>query len=157
MTRPPDVGAGDLAAVLEAVELLGCAFAGGSTVRVAIAEVAPWCRGAAGAMLREVVDRTSSGAASAEALRAVAVGRSRPLRRLAGVLHAAACGAPVLGPVEQLTVELRAARRRELEARARRVPVRLLIPLVGGVLPAFCLVAVVPLVATSLVGLGLPG
>jgi hypothetical protein len=157
MTGRSGPGAGDLAASLEAVELLGFALAGGSTIRVAIAEVVPWCRGSAESMLREVVERTTSGAALTEALRAAAVGRSRPLRRLSGVLHAAACGAPVLAPIEQLATELRAARRRELEARARRVPVRLLLPLVGGVLPAFCLVAVVPLVATSLVGLTLPG
>jgi len=154
--RRPDVE-GELASTLEAVELLGLAFAGGSTVRVAIGEVLPWCSGPAERALREVADRAAAGWAVTEALRAGAPGAPRPIRRLFGVLHDAAGGAPVLGPVEQLGAELRAARRRDLEQRARRIPVRLLLPLVGGVLPAFVLVAVVPLVVTSLDGLTLPG
>ena len=41
-------------------------------------------------------------------------------------------------------------RRREAEERARRLPVQLLFPLVVCVLPAFGLLAVVPLLAGSL-------
>jgi hypothetical protein len=53
--------------------------------------------------------------------------------------------------------ELRLQRRRQLEITARRIPIRLLFPLALGVLPAFVLLTVVPLLVTSLEGLSLPG
>ena len=59
-------------------------------------------------------------------------------------------GAPV-GPVlSRLAVEERTALRRRAEAHARRVPVRLLFPLVFLVLPAFVLLTVVPGLASGL-------
>ncbi len=51
-----------------------------------------------------------------------------------------------------LTHELRGARRRQAEIRARRVPVLLLFPLVMCVLPAFVLLAIVPLLVGALSG-----
>ncbi len=59
-------------------------------------------------------------------------------------------GAPV-GPVlARLAAEERTALRRRAEAHARRVPVRLLFPLVFLVLPAFVLLTVVPGLAAGL-------
>ncbi len=56
-----------------------------------------------------------------------------------------------LGPgLERMGSELRLDRRRRAEQDARRVPVRLLAPLVACVLPAFALLTVVPLLAASL-------
>lgn len=55
-------------------------------------------------------------------------------------------GTPLEGPLRRLADETRAAARRDAEARARTVPVRLLFPLVLLVLPAFGLLAVVPAV-----------
>lgn len=56
-----------------------------------------------------------------------------------------------LGPgLERLGIELRLERRRRAELDARRVPVRLLGPLVACILPAFALLTVVPLLAASL-------
>jgi Flp pilus assembly protein TadB len=52
--------------------------------------------------------------------------------------------------LERLNLELRLDRRRRAEQEARRVPVRLLGPLVLCVLPAFALLTVVPLLAASL-------
>ena len=59
-------------------------------------------------------------------------------------------GAPV-GPVlARLAEEERTALRRRAEAHARRIPVRLLFPLVFLVLPAFVLLTVVPGLAAGL-------
>ena len=59
-------------------------------------------------------------------------------------------GVPLGPALDRLSGELRAARRRQAEEDARRVPVRLLGPLVACVLPAFGLLTVVPLLAASL-------
>lgn len=59
-------------------------------------------------------------------------------------------GTPLAPSLERLGAELRLDRRREAEQEARRVPVRLLGPLVACVLPAFALLTVVPLLAASL-------
>jgi tight adherence protein C len=59
-------------------------------------------------------------------------------------------GVPLLPGLERTGLELRLDRRRRAELEARRVPVRLLGPLVTCVLPAFALLTVVPLLAASL-------
>ncbi|MFL6205178.1 MAG: hypothetical protein ACJ739_07475 [Acidimicrobiales bacterium] len=59
-------------------------------------------------------------------------------------------GVPLLPGLERNGLELRLDRRRAAELDARRVPVRLLGPLVTCVLPAFALLTVVPLIAASL-------
>jgi tight adherence protein C len=59
-------------------------------------------------------------------------------------------GVPLLPGLERAALELRLDRRRAAELDARRVPVRLLAPLVTCVLPAFALLTVVPLLAASL-------
>jgi tight adherence protein C len=59
-------------------------------------------------------------------------------------------GVPLLPGLERTGLELRLERRRAAELDARRVPVRLLGPLVTCVLPAFALLTVVPLLAASL-------
>jgi tight adherence protein C len=80
------------------------------------------------------------------------VARTTPaLRPLTDALLASdRLGAPV-GPVlARLAAEERTALRRQAEAHARRVPVRLLFPLVFLVLPAFVLLTVVPGLAAGL-------
>jgi tight adherence protein C len=59
-------------------------------------------------------------------------------------------GVPLVPALERTSLELRLDRRRAAELEARRVPVRLLAPLVTCVLPAFALLTVVPLLAASL-------
>jgi tight adherence protein C len=81
-----------------------------------------------------------------------AVARTTPrLRPLADALLATdRLGVPV-GPVlARLAEEDRTALRRAAEAHARRIPVRLLFPLVFLVLPAFVLLTVVPGLAAGL-------
>ena len=59
-------------------------------------------------------------------------------------------GAPVAAGLERLAGEVRRDRRRRAEEAARRVPVKLLFPLVGCTLPAFGLLTVAPLIAGAL-------
>jgi len=64
-------------------------------------------------------------------------------------------GVPLLPGLERTGLELRLERRRAAELEARRVPVRLLAPLVTCVLPAFALLTVIPLLVPSLESLPL--
>lgn len=59
-------------------------------------------------------------------------------------------GQPVVPALERVSVEVRHLRRRRAEAAARRLPVKMLFPLVTCSLPGFALLTVVPLVAGSL-------
>jgi len=58
-------------------------------------------------------------------------------------------GAPVVDALGRLADDLRAARRAAVEVRVRRIEVRAAVPLGVCLLPAFVLLAVVPLVAGS--------
>jgi tight adherence protein C len=59
-----------------------------------------------------------------------------------------------LGPtLDALAVDARSTNRRRLEARARRLPIALLFPLVVCILPAFALLTVVPLLLSGLTSL----
>ena len=86
------------------------------------------------------------------------VGRHGDLARpLVGVLRAALDDGDALGPgLGRLCVDARDLRRRHAEEAARRLPVRLLLPLVTCSLPAFAVLTVVPILAGALTGLRLP-
>jgi tight adherence protein C len=71
----------------------------------------------------------------------------------AALVAAARYGAPVLPALERVAFELRLARRLDAEVRAKRTSIVLLLPLVSCVLPAFVLLAIVPLVLGSLAAL----
>lgn len=58
-------------------------------------------------------------------------------------------GAPVVDALTRLAEDLRASRRTAVEVRVRRIEVRAAVPLGACLLPAFVLLAVVPLVAGS--------
>lgn len=70
------------------------------------------------------------------------------------LLDAFRTGAPLQPALLRVAAVARDRRRRDAEAEARRLPVLLLFPLVCCVLPAFGLLAVVPLIAASLGSLG---
>ncbi|MCB1006710.1 MAG: type II secretion system F family protein, partial [Acidimicrobiales bacterium] len=74
--------------------------------------------------------------------------RVRPLTTV--LVSSERYGVALLPALERLAVETRLERRRAAEATARRVPVKLLFPLVLCTLPAFALLTVVPLLAGSL-------
>ena len=59
-------------------------------------------------------------------------------------------GSPVVESLDRMEFELRSMQRRRAEAEARRLPVRMLFPLVLCALPALLIVAVVPVVVVAL-------
>lgn len=72
------------------------------------------------------------------------------------VIDAEQTGAPMAEDLFEFARERRRTLRRDAEERARRLPVMLLLPLVFCVLPAFVIVAVVPMVVTGASQIGFP-
>jgi tight adherence protein C len=133
-----------------AIDLLGVAVGAGCTPYLAVDVAARWSPDPLAQVFREVLRRCSLGLDFEAALDTTTRGTPR-LRPLADALLASdRLGVPV-GPVlARLADEDRTALRRAAEAHARRIPVRLLFPLVFLVLPAFVLLTVVPGLAAGL-------
>jgi tight adherence protein C len=135
----------------DAVDLLLLCTEAGWSLPIAHPEVAARVPPPLAGVLSAAVTAADAGVPRAEALVAALspLGeRARVLGRvLADHLHYGVALAPGL---ERLGLELRLDRRRRAEIEARRVPVRLLAPLVLCILPAFALLTVVPLLAASL-------
>jgi tight adherence protein C len=141
-----------VASIPDAVDLLGVAVAAGLNVRLAVQALVR--RGAPGPLRAALADaeaEVAAGARLADALERVqeALGEAaRPL--IAVLLDAERYGAALAPSLERLADEARRARQRAAEERARRVPVKLLFPLVVCILPAFGLLTVAPLIAGGL-------
>jgi tight adherence protein C len=136
------------------IDLLGVAAAAGQTVPTALRTVADRSPPAVREALVGSVGRLDRGATVAEVLRRLSHDLGPlgpPLCEVLGTAHRT--GAPVAPALDRLAEVARAQRRRSAEARARRLPVTLLFPLVCCVLPAFGLLAIVPLLAASLADL----
>jgi pilus assembly protein TadC len=126
------------------VDLLGVAVAAGCTPYLAVEVAARWGPLRSASALSGVLRACALGTGFERALDD-AVGAAAPLRPLADALLASdRLGAPVGPQLARLAAEERSALRRRAEAHARRVPVKLLFPLVFLVLPAFVLLTVVP-------------
>jgi hypothetical protein len=126
------------------VDLLGVAVAAGCTPYLAVEVAARWGPPRAAAVLTGVLRACALGTGFEQALDD-AVGGAPVIRGLADALLASdRLGAPVGPQLARLADEERTALRRRAEAHARRVPVKLLFPLVFLVLPAFVLLTVVP-------------
>ena len=132
------------------LDLLGVAVGAGCTPYLAVEVAAHWSPAMVAAPLAGVLRSCALGMGFASALDAAA--RATPaLRPLAEALLASdRLGAPVAPILARLADEERTALRRRAEAHARRIPVRLLFPLVFLVLPAFVLLTVVPGLASGL-------
>ena len=145
--RPTPRSARDLPVVLD---LLGVAVGAGCTPYLALEVAVQWSPAPIAAELAAVVRSCALGLDFAGALDHAAAATPL-LRPLADALLASdRLGVPV-GPVlARLADEERTALRRSAEAHARRIPVRLLFPLVFLVLPAFVLLTVVPGLAAGL-------
>ena len=140
----------------EVADLFALALGAGLTVPMAVHAVAHRAPGPLGAELRRVVGEVELGRRLSDALEEVP-GRLgddvRPL--LAALVASDRYGAPLLDGLDRLGAELRQARRRRAEEAARRVPVKLLFPLVFCTLPAFALLTVAPLLAGAVAALRL--
>lgn len=132
-----------------AIDLLTVGLQAGCSIYEAIVATQAWAPPLIAEELAAVGRRFEHGEALPHALDEMA--RSRPvLARFArAVADAARSGAPLAPLLATLGADERAAVRRRAEAHARRVPVRLLFPLVFLVLPAFGLLTVVPVLVAG--------
>ena len=126
------------------IDVLAVAVAAGCTPYLAVEVAAKWGPPRSAAAFDRVLRSCALGAGFELALDDAA--RAAPLLRpLADALLASdRLGAPVGPQLARLAAEERTALRRRAEAHARRVPVKLLFPLVFLVLPAFVVLTVVP-------------
>ena len=132
------------------LDLLGVAVGAGCTPYLAVDAAVAWAPPDLAAPFGRVLRACRLGASFPDALAELA----RDTPALAPVADALLVsdrlGAPVAPALARLADEERATSRRRAEARARRVPVRLLFPLVFLVLPAFGLLTVVPALVSGL-------
>ncbi|TMK89353.1 MAG: type II secretion system F family protein [Actinobacteria bacterium] len=132
----------------DVVDLFVLAVGAGLTVSLALATVSRRAAGPLGAELGRACDDVAMGRRLAEALDDVPARAGESVRPLVAALVASErYGAPLAAGLERLAGEVRRDRRRKAEEAARRIPVKLLFPLVGCTLPAFALLTVAPLIA----------
>lgn len=135
----------------EVIDLLAVAVGAGWTPARAVVGVAPRAPQPWSTALGAALERASLGSRLADALDVVVEALGEPARPLVAALRAAELDGAPLGPgLDRLAADARNRRRRAAEEAARRVPVRLLFPLVLLALPAFALLAMAPLVAGAL-------
>lgn len=135
----------------EVVDLLVVAAGAGCTAHDAVAAVGRNGAGHIAQALAEVHDDTLRGMRLAVALerRFAPLGDgAQPLRH--ALVSVAADGVPLGDALVRLADDARAARRRATEELVRRMPVRLVFPLVFCALPALVLMTVVPLAAGAI-------
>ena len=140
----------------EVIDLLRLSVAAGGSMLTSLQALRSASLGPITRALDEVCLRVTRGHRLADALDRVVAETGEPVRplvrALAGSEH---YGTELLPTLERLATEAREHRRREAQTAARRVPVRLLLPLVMCILPAFVLLTLVPPLAGTLDGLGL--
>ncbi len=141
------------AGVPDLVDLFAVAVGAGLNVRLAVEAVSRRAPARPIALaFRRVVDEVNAGGRLAEALETLPQRLdAEAVRPLVRALVDAERYGEALGPtLDRLADEARRSRQRRAEEAARRVPVKLLFPLVACVLPAFGLLTVAPLIAGGL-------
>lgn len=140
----------------EVVDLLCLTTGAGLNVSLAIEAVARSAPSPFSEELIRVTREVALGRRLADALEDV-VDRTDELIRplIASLVASERYGAPLAKSLERLSDEIRSQRRRRAEEAARRVPVKLLFPLVLCILPAFGLLTMAPLLAGGLKALRL--
>jgi tight adherence protein C len=135
----------------EVVDLLVLAVDAGLTVPLALDAVARRSDSELGREIGRVLAAVALGRRLADALDDLPARASEAVRPLVAALTASErYGAPLSVGLGRLAGEVRLDRRRRAEEAARRVPVKLLFPLVTCTLPAFALLTVAPLIASAL-------
>ena len=133
-----------------AVDLLHVAVTAGHTLHGAVSAVARSGSGPVGDALAEVDRRFRHGSTLVEELDRLPDRLGPAVRPLSTTLVVASSSGTPLGPTLQRLADAERRRvRRRTEERVRRLPVLLLAPLIGLVLPAFVLLTVVPVAITT--------
>jgi tight adherence protein C len=142
-------------ALPDTVDLFRLAVGAGLSVHQAVDAVALHAPPPVDASLAETRRRVEMGARLGDAFDALDELGDPALPLAAALRGAARYGSPLGAALERVSADARVLRRRRAEEDARRLPVQLLFPLVLCVLPAFGLLAVVPLLLASLQSLQL--
>jgi tight adherence protein C len=142
-------------ALPDSVDLFRLAVGAGLSVHQAVEAVARHAPAPVGAALAEARRRVELGERLGDALDVLDDLGDPALALTAALRGAARYGSPLGAALERVAADARVLRRRRAEEDARRLPVQLLFPLVLCVLPAFGLLAVVPLLLASLQSLQL--
>jgi tight adherence protein C len=137
-------------ALPDVVDLFRLAVGSGLSLHQALDVVAVRAPAPVDGALEEVRRKVGLGVRLGDALDALDQLGDAALPLAAALRGSARYGAPLGAALERVAVDARVLRRRRAEEDARRLPVQLLFPLVLCVLPAFGLLAVVPLVLASL-------
>lgn len=140
------------AAVPDLIDLFAVAVAAGLNVRLAVEAVASRAPpGPVSDALASVLAQVASGARLGDALEGLPSLLGERIRPLVAALLDAERYGTALGPsLDRLADDARRQRQRDAEEAARRVPIKLLFPLVSCILPAFGLLTVAPLIAGGL-------
>lgn len=132
------------------VDLLHVAVTAGHSLHTAVAAVGGIGTGPVSGALAEADRRFRHGSRLVDELDALAVGLGPSVRPLSTTLVVAASSGAPLGPTLQRLADAERRRlRRRTEERVRRLPVVLLAPLVGLVLPAFVILTIVPVALST--------
>lgn len=136
--------------VAHVVTLIGLAVNAGHNLSGAVAVATAHGDGPVAVELRARIATVSRGVRLADALELAPDALGEEVRPLVSAL--VSCdryGASVGRTLDRLALDVRTATRQRAEAAARRLPVRLLFPLVTCILPAFAFLTVAPLIAGS--------
>ncbi len=140
----------------EVIDLIRLSLASGGAILLALRGVAARPIGPISAALGDVCLRIERGHRTADSLDQLVGATTAEVRSLVRALVGAEhYGTELMPTLERLAGEARDARRRRAQIAARRVPIRLLLPLVLCILPAFVLLTLVPTLAGTLDGLDL--
>lgn len=141
----------------EVIELLRIGAEGGLNLRLSIESVREISPGPVADALGRAARAAEAGASLGDAIEDNALSLGPSVRPLVSALASSArYGVPLVPVLERLAADARVEERRCGEAEARKVPVKLLFPLVLCILPAFALLTVAPLIAGGLEPLRLP-
>jgi Flp pilus assembly protein TadB len=139
----------------DVVALIGLAVGAGANLSGALDAAAAHADGPLADAIGAAVQTTRRGGRIADALEQLPHQLGETVRPfVAALVSCDRYGAPLGATLDRLALDVRTASRQRAEAAARRLPVRLLFPLVSCILPAFALLTVAPLVAGSFQGLG---
>jgi tight adherence protein C len=135
----------------DVIDLFALALGSGLNLRLALEAVASRAPPSWVDPLGAAVTRIKRGVGVADALERLPETTGHHAHPLASVLVSSErYGTALLPALERLAIEARFERRRHAEEAARRVPVKLLFPLVLCILPAFGALTVAPLLAGAL-------
>lgn len=142
--------------IADVVTLIALAISAGHNLVGSLAAASARGDGPVAVALQSTIARVARGERLADALELIPGALGEPVRPMvAALVSCDRYGAPVVSTLDRLAMDVRIASRQRAEAAARRLPIKLLFPLISCILPAFALLTVAPLIAGSLSGLRL--